>query len=131
MQLHDGTPAEAGMIAEQLEHVKSLAQAWVAQGATPALVVLAARRGVIVLHEAFGRMGPEPDAPPLPRDAVFPLASLTKPIAATAAMVLVDRGMLGLQRPICEYIPEFSGPGKDLVMVRHLLTHTSGLDDAM
>lgn len=53
--------------------------------------------------------------------------SLTKPITATAAMLLVEDGLLGLQRPVSEYLPEFSGEGKQAVMVHHLLTHTSGL----
>src|SRR5262249_30260772 len=58
------------------------------------------------------------------------IASLTKPITATAAMCLVDDGRLGLNRPVAEYIPEFIGEGKQAVMVHHLLTHTSGLTDA-
>jgi CubicO group peptidase (beta-lactamase class C family) len=97
------------------------------EGITPALVVLVARRGIIVLHEAFGRFTPDTDSPPLPRDAIFPLASISKPITATAAMLLVEEGLLGLNRPVCEYLPEFVGEGKQMVMVHHLLTHTSGL----
>jgi CubicO group peptidase (beta-lactamase class C family) len=127
MELRPGTPDEAGMSAQRVRHVAELAAGWVAQGITPALVVLVARRGIIVLHEAFGRRTPDPDSPPLQRDTLFPLASLTKPIAATAAMILVDDGLLGLNRPVAEYIPEFTGEGKQAVMVHHLLTHTSGL----
>src|SRR5262249_50983070 len=55
--------------------------------------------------------------------------SLTKPITATAAMILVEDGLLGLQRRVSDYIPEFIGEGKQAVMVHHLLTHTSGLRD--
>ena len=106
-----------------------LAKGWVAQGITPALVILVARKGVIVIHEAFGRLAPEQDSPPLKRDTIFPLTSLTKPITATAAMVLVEDGLLGLNRPVSWYVPEFVGEGKDGVMVHHLLTHTSGLRD--
>jgi CubicO group peptidase (beta-lactamase class C family) len=80
-----------------------------------------------VLHEAFGRLTPDDDAPPVKRDTIYPLTSLTKPITATAAMLLVEDGLLGLQRPVSEYLPEFSGEGKQAVMVHHLLTHTSGL----
>jgi CubicO group peptidase (beta-lactamase class C family) len=104
-----------------------LAEAWVAEGHTSGLVVLVARRGVVVLHEAFGRLSPEADAPALPRDALFPIASITKPITATAVMCLVEDGLIGLNRPVQEYIPELVGEGKEHVMVRHLLTHTSGL----
>jgi len=117
------------MSAPQVRKVSALAQSWVAQGITPALVVLVARRGVIVLHEAFGRLTPEPDAPPLQRDSIFPIASMTKPITATAIMLLVEEGLLGLNRPVADYLPEFAGEGKQEVMVHHLLTHTSGLKD--
>ena len=58
--LRPGTPREAGMSAEPVGRIVDLAAGWVAEGITPALVVLVARRGVIVLHEAFGRLGPEP-----------------------------------------------------------------------
>jgi CubicO group peptidase (beta-lactamase class C family) len=127
MELRLGTPEEAGMSAQRIRRVADLAKGWVDQGITPALVVLAAWRGVIVLHEAFGRLTPETDSPPVQRDTIYPLASITKPITATAAMILVEDGLLGLNRPVCEYLPEFAGEGKQAVMVHHLLTHTSGL----
>jgi CubicO group peptidase (beta-lactamase class C family) len=107
-----------------------LAQAWVAEGHVSGLVVLVARRGVVVIHEAFGRLSPEADAPSLPRDALFPIASITKPITATAVMCLVDDGAVRLNRPVQEYVPELVGEGKEHVTIRHLLTHTSGLEEA-
>lgn len=117
------------MSRQQIELVAKRAQDWVDGEVTPALVLLAARRGIIVLHEAFGRAGPEPDSAKLEVSAIFPLASISKVIAATAIMILVDDGLLGLNRPVQEYIPEFVGEGKEGVMVHHLLTHTSGLVD--
>ena len=117
------------MSEERLRRIVSMAGDWVAQGIHPALVVLVARRGVIFIHEAFGHLTPEPDSPPLELDSIFPLASITKPITATAAMILVEDGLLGLNRPVWWYIPEFAGEGKDMVMVHHLLTGTSGLRD--
>jgi len=74
-------------------------------------------------------LGPEPDSSAVQKDTIFPLASLTKPIIATIAMILVEEGHLGLNRPVSFYIPEFTGEGKDMVIVHHLLTHTSGLRD--
>src|ERR671930_1320141 len=130
MQLRPGEPEEVGMSAQRVRHVGQLAAGWVAQGITSALVILVARRGVVVLHEAFGRLTPDDDAPPVKRDTIYPLSSLTKPITATAAMLLVEDGLLGLQRPVSDYLPEFSGAGKQAVMVHHVLTHTSGLRDA-
>jgi CubicO group peptidase (beta-lactamase class C family) len=118
------------MSERRVGRIIDLAAGWVAEGVTPALVVLAARRGVIVLHEAFGRLTPEENAPPLALGSLFPLASISKPITATAVMILVEDGLLGLNRPVSWYIPEFRGEGKEAVMVHHLLTHTSGLNDA-
>lgn len=129
MQLHPGRPEDAGMCPARIRRIARAAERWVADGLTTALVVLVARRGVVVLHEAYGRLTPDDDSPPLPRDAIFPLASISKPITATAAMLLVEEGLLGLNRPVREYLPEFVGRGKDVVMVHHLLTHTSGLRD--
>jgi serine-type D-Ala-D-Ala carboxypeptidase len=127
--LRYGDPEEVGMSARRLRGVDALARRWVEDGTHPALVVLVARRGVVVLHEAHGRLGPGPDSPPLPVDAIFPLSSLTKPITATCAMCLVEDGLLGLNRPVQEYLPEFADPGKEAVMVHHLLTHAAGLRD--
>jgi CubicO group peptidase (beta-lactamase class C family) len=117
------------MSPERVNRVRRLCAGWVEHGVTPALVVLAARRGVVFLHEAFGRSTPDEDAPPVRLDTIFPLASLSKPITATAVMCLVEDGLLGLNRPVQEYVPEFAGQGKEAVMVHHLLTHTSGLRD--
>ena len=129
MKLRTGTPEEAGMSAERVQRLKDLARSWVDGGITPALVVVVARHGVVVLHAAFGHLTPEPNSPPLEQDTLFPLTSLTKPITATAAMILVDDGLLGLNRRVSDYIPEFRGEGKDAVMVHHLLTNTSGLQE--
>src|SRR5215468_10154365 len=71
-------------------------------------------------------LGPGSDAPPLARDALFPGLSITKAITATLAMQLVEDGLLGLNRPAKDYLPEISGEGTDEILVHHLLTHTSG-----
>jgi CubicO group peptidase (beta-lactamase class C family) len=128
-ELRPGSAAEAGMVPERVEHIRALAKGWVEDGVTPSLVVLAARRGVIVLHEAFGRLRPDPDFSPLRMDSIFPLQSVSKPITATAAMLLVEDGLLGLNRPIRDYLPEISGAGTEEVLVHHLLTHSSGYSD--
>jgi len=66
----------------------------------------------------------------LSRDSLFFLASVTKPIFATAFMQLVDDGLISLHDPVATYIPEFaSHPGKSAVTPWHLLTHTSGVPD--
>jgi len=66
-------------------------------------------------------------------DTIFPLASLTKPLLATAIMQLVERGLVLLGDPVAAYLPEFGANGKGGVTVWHLLIHSSGLaefDDA-
>jgi CubicO group peptidase (beta-lactamase class C family) len=128
--LRPGAPEEAGMSPERIDNLRRLCASWIEDGTHLSLVALVARHGVIVLNEAWGRHGPEADAPPLRTDAIFPLASMSKVIAATCAMRLVEDGLLGLNRPVQEYIPEFQGEGKQHVLVHHLLTHTSGLREA-
>src|SRR4051794_6689817 len=64
-------------------------------------------------------------------EAVFLLASISKPMTASAVMLLSDRGQLSLQEPVRKYIPEFHGGDRDRVLVKHLLTHTSGLPDML
>jgi len=62
---------------------------------------------------------------------VFVIASMSKPIVATAAMVLKDRGNLALKDRVVKFVPEFRGQGRDEVTIQHLLTHTAGLPDAL
>jgi CubicO group peptidase (beta-lactamase class C family) len=126
--LRDGTPEEAGLSASRLGRASELAASFVESGDHPAVVVLIARHGVVALHEAFGKLGPNPDDPPLPRDALFKLSSIGKTLTATAAMILVDEGRLGLTRRVCDYLPEFRGDGREQVYVHHLMTHTAGLE---
>jgi CubicO group peptidase (beta-lactamase class C family) len=65
----------------------------------------------------------------MPNDStLWDLASLTKVVGMTSAMMqLVDRGRIELDAPVQRYLPEWTGPNKDHVTVRHLVTHTSGL----
>jgi CubicO group peptidase (beta-lactamase class C family) len=124
--LRYGTPQEAGMLPERVARVRDLCADWIRDGHTPTLGVCVARHGVIVLHEAFGVRGPGLDSPPLTNNALFPVASVTKPVTATLVMQLVEDGALGLNRPAKEYLPELSGDGTDEILIHHLLTHTSG-----
>ena len=62
---------------------------------------------------------------------MFLMASITKPIVYTAAMMLVERGLLNLSDPVIRYVPEFKANGKEKTLVNHLFTHTSGLPDML
>lgn len=127
--LRRASPENAGMSRSQLEHVGELAQSWVDQGLIQCLVALVARHAQIVFYEGFGRQLPEQGSQAVGLDALFPLASITKLFTATSVMLLVEDGRVGLNRRVREYIPEFEGEGKDAVLVRHLLTHTTGITD--
>jgi serine-type D-Ala-D-Ala carboxypeptidase len=129
-RLRSGTPEDAGFSPERLALVRHRAEEWVTKrDVHRTLVLLVARDGVIALHEAFGVDGPEPTAEPLTVDAIFPLLSQSKPITATLIMQLVEEGLVGLARPVQDYLPEFVGERKETILVHHLLTHTSGIDD--
>jgi CubicO group peptidase (beta-lactamase class C family) len=95
-------------------------------------VTLVARDGKIVHLGAVGLADLEENRP-MREDTLFAVASMTKPITATAVMVLHDAGTLSLDDPVSKYLPEFKNatlsgkpPEKDITL-RHLLTHTSGL----
>jgi CubicO group peptidase (beta-lactamase class C family) len=62
-------------------------------------------------------------------DDRFALTSITKPITALQVLSLVDAGLLDLDAPLAAYVPEFGVNGKDAVTTRHVLSHTSGLDE--
>ena len=64
-------------------------------------------------------------------ETIFLLASITKPMTATAAMTLVEAGRLRLDDPVHKHLPEFTGGDRSLVTVRHLLNHSSGLPDQL
>jgi len=125
--LRYGSPDQAGLSASRLDRAAKLAAGWVEDGTHPALEVLVARRGVIALHETFGKHGSAPGARPFERGGLMQTASMIKPVTAAALMALVEDGAVGLTRPVQHYIPEFTGAGREAVYVHHLLTHTSGL----
>ncbi|WP_298431854.1 serine hydrolase domain-containing protein [Geobacter sp.] len=117
------TSEKAGIIGAVVE--KAMADGLVAGG-----VVLVGNRTGVVCETAFGRTAGTPDAPPVTSDTLFDLASLTKVIATTpAVMKLAEEGKVSLVDPVVRWFPEFAGKGKDEVLVVNLLTHTSGLDD--
>ncbi|AOZ93069.1 serine hydrolase domain-containing protein [Paenibacillus crassostreae] len=129
MQLQPGLPEEVGMSTARVSLVNELAESMVVDHITSAEVIVAARRGVIVTHQAYGHLTPNPVSPVLDELALFPLCSITKVFTATCIMMLVEQGVIGLNRPVMDYIPEFKGKGKEDIRIYHLLTHTSGIRD--
>ena len=98
-------------------------------GQIPGAVVLVWHNGQVLYRKAFGYRALEPRRELMTVDTVFDLASLTKVVATTTAvMQLVEKGEVRLNDPVAKYIPEFSQNGKEDVTVRELLTHYSGLE---
>lgn len=106
---------------------------WIGRKAFPGAVLAVGVDGKLVALKAFGRQDASPGAPPMPIDAIFDVASLTKVVATTTAVALLcDQGLLTLDAPVAQYLPEFAGPpGHAAITVRHLLSHSSGLPSPM
>jgi len=121
---HTQTPARSA----RLDGVDRVVEGAIAAGQTPGAVVLVGR-GVEVLHfEAYGARATVPSREPMTLDTVFDLASLTKVVATTTAMMtLVEQGRVRLNDPVSAYVPGFERYGKGAVTVGHLMAHISGL----
>ena len=108
--------------------IDSVVQEEIQAGHFPGAVVLVGRGNKTLYHKAFGLAISEPNQAPMQKDTIFDLASMTKPIATAASiLVLVDRGKLDPNDYIRNYLPAFACGGKEDARIRHLLTHTSGL----
>ena len=123
-------PYEVGA---DISNISKLLKQAVENSAFPGGVLLASKNGEIFIHEAFGYHTYAQNIP-TGRGSIFDLASLTKVIATTATiMKLYDDDKLKLDDPIGKYLPQFIHKNlgdvnnRQLVTVRHLLTHTSGL----
>jgi CubicO group peptidase (beta-lactamase class C family) len=135
-------PEAVGLSAEKLARIDEPFEKAAADRRIAGSVVLVARKGQVAYLHAAGFADVEANRP-MTTDAIFRLASMSKPVTSVAAMILVDEGRLRLDDPVSKYVPEFKGqkvlvPGKDgaedklvdaerEVTVRDLLTHTSGL----
>ena len=145
--LPEGDPVSNGVSPERLADVDSMCVRALRSGEVPGMVALIASHGSIVYYKAFG-MADNQAGRALEKDAVFRIASQSKAITATAAMILWQEGKFNLDDPVSKYIPEFADaqvladfnpedttyttvPASRPVTIRHLLTHTSGLGYGM
>jgi len=132
--LPGGSARDAGFSRERLDQVSVVIKEAIARKEFPGAVLLVARKGKIVLHEAYGESRRVPDHRPMMKDMIFDLASLTKPVATAASvMALVERGRISMWDRVKTYVPGFvpfrdwlGGESED-ARIWHLLTHTSGL----
>ncbi len=149
-------PEEVGLSSERLQNIGQLIDRYIEKNAIPGAVTLVARKGHIAHFEARGVMDIETKKP-MTKDALFRLTSTTKPVTATAILILMEEGKLRLSDPVSKYIPEFKGsqvavakspalaptsagsgeppsepeftvvPANRDITIQDLLTHTSGL----
>jgi CubicO group peptidase (beta-lactamase class C family) len=140
-----GPPPNAALSSEKLSRIDDFLNGQVAQGEIPGAIVLIQRHGKPVYFKSFGKRDVDAGIDLTP-DAIFPLHSLTKTITSFAAMMLIDRGNIGLDDPVSKYIPSFAGmkagverkdksgkavldrvPLRRPVTIEDLLLHTSGI----
>ena len=146
----DGVPtAEAesvGMSSERLERIDQVMKAYIDRGETAGVVTLVARQGKVVHFSAQGQRDVE-SAAPMTHDSIFRIASMTKPIASVALMMMYEDGHFQLRDPISKWLPEFAdmrvavpappgaritsrfdtAPANGPITVQQILTHTAGL----
>lgn len=145
-------PEEVGLSSERLGRIHDAIQRHLEASDFSGAVTLVARKGRIAHLEAHGRLDLKSNTP-MPTDAIFRIASMSKPITAAAILILMEEGKLRLSDPVSRFIPEFKalkvavpiepGPGPAAeragqpqfytvpssreISIRDLLTHTSGL----
>jgi len=106
--LSAGKAEDLGFSPERLARVREAVQRHVDAGQVSGAVTLVARRGKIAHFESYGVMDLE-SKKPMPKDGIFRLASMSKPITAVAVMMMVEEGKVRLTDPVSRFIPEFRG----------------------
>jgi uncharacterized protein YbbC (DUF1343 family)/CubicO group peptidase (beta-lactamase class C family) len=112
----------------RLSVLDSVVESAIASHDIPGAVLLVGHDGRVIYRKAFGNRSLEPTRSPMSADTIFDIASLTKVVATTTAiMQLEQQGKIRLNDPVVKYIPEFGQNHKDDISIRDLLTHFSGL----
>ncbi len=113
---------------EQMVLISRIIKKTIRSGKIPGAVVLIGKQDRVLYRRAFGYRAIKPKKLSMTIDTIFDLASLTKVVATTTALMqLVEEGKLCLEDPVARYWPEFKANGKENITVRELLTHYSGL----
>jgi CubicO group peptidase (beta-lactamase class C family) len=136
-------PEEAGMSSERLALIGKTVNAEIARDQLPGAVLAIARRGKLVYFETFGYRDKTAGAP-MTTDAIFNIASMTKPMVAVGALQLYEQGKLLMDEPLAKYFPKFASmqvavmdakkesiletvPAARKITIQDLFRHTSGL----
>jgi CubicO group peptidase (beta-lactamase class C family) len=120
--LREGTEEEAGFKPGTTESIRKVCQAWFEESGEP-FIVLIARHGVVIIHESFG----EYSWGQLTRNSPTEMASLTKLVTGLMFAQFVDQGLIGIDDPVGNYLPDFPVSGDKAITLRHCFTHTTGL----
>lgn len=134
--LPTASPESVGLSSQRLERVARAIRADVDRGRLPGAVVAIARRGKLAYYEAFGFIDPAAKSA-MPKDAIFPLASMTKPFAAVATLMLAEEGALMLNDPVGNVLPTLKNmkvqtangvePARRQPTLQDMLRHTAGV----
>ena len=103
--LPQAEPEAVGVSSARLARIIPALNAKIEAGQLPGAVVAIARHGRLIFHEAVGRLRPD-NSTPMPRDALFAIASMTKPITGVAGLMLWEEGRLGLADPVERFLPQ-------------------------
>src|SRR5262249_5557119 len=139
-ELPTAKPNEVGLDAEKIQKVHDTVQALIDKKEVAGAVVAIARKGKVVMFDAFGE-SEAGSGKPMKTDSIVRIYSMPKPIATVAAMILVDEGKIGLDDPVSKYLPEFKErrvlagkkdsdetvEAKREPTIRDLMRHTAGL----
>src|SRR5579871_584178 len=130
------SPASVGLSTERLERFSQRIKQDIADGKMPGAVVAIARRGKLAYYESFGFVDKAANTP-MPRDAIFALASMTKPMVAVGTLMLAEQGDLLLNDPVGNYLPDLKDmkvatprgiePAHRQPTLQDMLRHTAGV----
>jgi CubicO group peptidase (beta-lactamase class C family) len=110
------------------DSVKRVLDRGLRDSAFPGAIAVVGRRSGIIAQYAVGHLDWAPGSPPPDEHTMWDMASLTKVVGLTSGLMqLVTARRIDLDAPVQRYLPAWTGPNKDKVLIRHLSTHTSGL----
>lgn len=131
-ELPKASAEEVGMSSARLNRLTAFFQQEVDLGELPGAVIVIARNGKIAYEKAIGYQDKEEKIPMKP-EAIFRIASMSKPITSVAVMMLAEEGKIDIAAPVSKYLAEFKDlkvgaePAQRPMTVQDLLRHTSGL----
>lgn len=122
-------PEEVGLSKTQLSRIDSIALDAIKKGATPGCQILIARHGKVIYQKGFGTHSYQSEQP-VKEDDLYDLASLTKILATTlAVMKLVEEKKIAIDDPLSKYLTSLDTTNKKMITIRNVMTHTAGLKD--